>query len=411
MAYISGMETQARPSRRPKGTGTVRQRSPGKWQLRVFVGVDPLTGNPRQLSRTVYARNQTEAQRKLRAWQKELDEAPAEASLDSSATVRTLIDEWLRHSEARGRAPRTLYDARRSAETVIFPEFGDTPIAELTPRHLDEWYRELVTGEGRERPLKATSIRRHHAILSSALSQAVRWGWIERNPAERSQPPALERVELQVPTPDEVRRLLAAARDRGSRWGMLLALAVLTGGRRGELCGLRWIDVEGDSIRFRRSLYRAGEERGEKATKTGRERRIAIAPVGMAILTAWRTTCEEAADAVEVELVDDAFIVSTFPDGSRPVNPDTLTSVVHSLCAELEMPHVHLHSLRHFAATEMLAAGIDPRNAAEVLGHANPSLTLGLYGHATNERQQQAAAVLGRTLAKPIEPKLPIHNG
>jgi len=391
---------QTRPSRRPKGTGTVRQRSPGKWQLRVFVGFDPITGNPRQLSRTVDARNQTEAQRKLRAWQKELDEAPAEATLDSSATVRTLIDEWLRHSEARGRAPRTLHDARRSAETVIFPEFGDMPIVELTPRHLDEWYRKLVSGEGRERPLKATSIRRHHANLSAALNQAVRWGWIERNPAERSQPPALERVELQVPTPDEVRRLLAAAQDRGPRWGMLLTLAVLTGGRRGELCGLRWIDVDGDSIRFRRSLYRAGEERGEKATKTGRERRIAVAGAGMAILEDWRTRCEEAAAAAEVELVDDAFIVSTFPDGSRPVNPDTLTSVVHTLCVELEMPHVHLHSLRHFAATEMLAAGIDPRNAAEVLGHANPSLTLSLYGHATNERQRQAAEVLGRAFVE-----------
>jgi integrase len=62
------------------------------------------------------------------------------------------------------------------------------------------------------------------------------------------------------------------------------------------------------------------------------------------------------------------------------------------------MPHVHLHSLRHFAATEMLAAGIDPRNAAEVLGHANPSLTLGLFGYATNERHRLADEVLGRTL-------------
>jgi integrase len=61
---------------------------------------------------------------------------------------------------------------------------------------------------------------------------------------------------------------------------------------------------------------------------------------------------------------------------------------------------VHLHSLRHFAATEMLAAGIDPRNAAEVLGHANPSLTLSLYGHATNERQRQAAEVLGRAFVQ-----------
>ena len=396
------MDGKTKTSRRPKATGTIEERGPGKWRFRVFVGTDPVTGNPRQLSKTVAARNLTEAQRKLRTWQQELEEAAAAEPSDSPAiTVRDLIDEWLRHGQTRGRAPRTLHDARRSAETVIFPEFGDMPIAELNPRLLDEWYRKLATGEGRARPLKATSIRRHHAILSASLSQAVRWGWIDRNPAERSQPPSIERVELQVPTPDEVRRLLAAAQSRGPRWGMLLTLAVLTGGRRGELCGLRWIDVEGDSIRFRRSLYRAGQERGEKTTKTGRERRIAIAKAGVAILTAWRTTCEAAANAADVELVNDAFIVSTFPDGSRPVNPDTLTSVVHTLCVGLEMPHIHLHSLRHFAATEMLAAGIDPRNAAEVLGHANPSLTLGLYGHATNERQRQAAEVLGRSFAEP----------
>ena len=396
------MESKTKTSRRPKATGTIEQRGPGKWRFRVFLGTDPTTGNPRQRSKTAEARNLTEAQRKLRAWQKELEEeAKAQPKASPEITVRVLLAEWLRHSESRGRAPRTLHDARRSAETVIYPEFGDLPITELTPRMLDEWYRKLATGEGRERKLKATSIRRHHAILSSSLSQAVRWGWIERNPAERSQPPSMERVELQVPTPDEVKRLLAAAQARGPRWGMLLTLAVLTGGRRGEICGLRWIDVDGDTLRFRRSLYRAGVERGEKTTKSGRERRIAIAGLGMAILDDWRQKCVEAAEAADVEFVDDAFIVSTFPDGSRPVNPDTLTSVVRSLCVELKMPHIHLHSLRHFAATEMLAAGINPRNAAEVLGHANPSLTLSLYGHATNDRQRQAAEVLGRTLGEP----------
>ena len=397
------MDDKTKNSRRPKAAGTIQQRGPDKWRFRVFVGTDPATGNPRQLSKTVIARNLTEAQRQLRTWQQELEKAAtAEQPASQVVTVRDLIDEWLRHSQTRGRAPRTLHDARRSAETVIFPEFGDLPITDLTPRMLDECYRKLATGEGRERPLKATSIRRHHGVLSASLSQAVRWGWIDRNPAERSQPPSIERVELQVPTPDEVRSLLAAAQTRGPHWGMLLTLAVLTGGRRGELCGLRWIDVEGDTIRFRRSIYRAGEERGEKTTKTGRERRIAIAEAGVAILTAWRTRCEEAAEAASVTMVDDAFIVSTYPDGSRPVNPDTLTSVVHTLCVKLEMSHVHLHSLRHFAATEMLAAGIDPRNAAEVLGHANPSLTLSLYGHATNERQRQAAEILGRTLKEPL---------
>ena len=118
--------------------------------LRVFAGSDPVTGNPRQRTKTVEAENQTEARAALRAWQKELDDN--RVASDSSATVRSLVDEWLRHSEARGRAPRTLHDARRSAETTIFHGLGDVPISELTPRHLDEWYRKLATGEGRTVP-------------------------------------------------------------------------------------------------------------------------------------------------------------------------------------------------------------------------------------------------------------------
>ncbi len=182
---------------------------------------------------------------------------------------------------------------------------------------------------------------------------------------------------------------------------MLLSLAVLTGARRGELCAMRWTDVEGDTIRIRRSLYRAGTDRGEKSTKGGRERWVVVAPAGRTLLEAWHGRCSEVAAAVDVRLVPDAFVVSPVPDGSRPVNPETFSSVVHKLCAELGMPHVHLHSLRHFAATEMLAAGIDPRNAAEILGHASPTLTLGLYGHATADRQRMAAEVLARTLEPP----------
>jgi integrase len=399
LVYIPCVGPQTRPARRPKGTGSVQQRGPRTWRLRVFVGTDPVTGHPRQLTKTVEAKNQTEAQAALWAWQKELDDTRGAA--DSTATVRSLVEEWLRHSEARGRAPRTLHDARRSAETVIYPEFGDVPIADLTPRHLDEWYRKLATGEGRDRPLKAASIRRHHAVLSSALSQAVRWGWIDRNPAERAQPPPLGHVELQVPTVEEVQALLSAGARRNERWGMLLSLAVLTGARRGELCALRWTDIEGERIGIRRSLYRAGTDRGEKNTEGGRERWVVVAPAGRALLEAWRARCADAAAAIEVTLVPDAFVVSPLPDGSRPVNPETFSSVVHKLCTELDMPHVHLHSLRHFAATEMLAAGIDPRNAAEILGHANPTLTLSLYGHATLGRQRSAAVVLARTLLPP----------
>ncbi|MDA8379527.1 MAG: site-specific integrase [Actinomycetota bacterium] len=381
--------------RRPKGSGSIQKLDGGRYRLRVFVGTDPVTGNPRQVTRTVQAKNQTEARKALDRLR---DEVAAVEPSGSTATVRTLLEEWLAHSKARGRAPKTLHEARRSAETVIFPVLGDVPLRDLTARHLDELYRKLATGEGRAQPLKATSIRRHHAVLSAALGQAVRWGWLEQNPAARAQPPELGPANLQVPTPAEVRALLARARAESDRWGMLVVLAALTGARRGELCALRWTDIEGSAIRFRRSIYRAGRDRGEKGTKGGRERQVSVGEAGVELLGQWRHSCEDRAAAAGVELAADGFVVSPFPDASRPVNPDSFSSAVHRMCGELGMAHVHLHSLRHFAATELLAGGIDARNAAEVLGHANPSLTLSVYAHATAERQRQAADVLGRVL-------------
>jgi integrase len=390
--------------RRPKGSGSIQQIAPAKYRLRVFVGTDPVTGSPRQITRTVQAKTRREAQQILDSLRDDVVDAEPTGT---TATVRTVINEWLTHSEARGRSPKTLHEARRSAETVIFPVLGDVRLQELTPRHLDELYRRLSTGEGRDRPLKPASIRRHHAVLSAALGQAVRWGWLDRNPAERAQPPALGRASLRVPTPDEVRALLSRSQAENDKWGMLIALAVLTGARRGELCALRWPDVDGDVIGIRRSVYRAGDARGEKGTKGGRERQVMVGPPGVELLRQWRTRCEKHAAERGVELAADAFVVSPFPDGSRPVNPDSFSAAVYRMCKELGMPHVHLHSLRHFAATEMLAAGIDARNAAEVLGHANPSLTLSVYTHATAERQRKAADVLGRVLVTKSPPR---HN-
>ncbi len=389
--------------RRPHGTGSIQDLGSGKFRLRLFAGTDPVTGHPRQISRVVRAKNRSVAQSLLEDLR---SEAGSEPEYGPGATVATALDEWVKHSEARGRSPRTLQEARRSIHTILAPEFGDVPLRDLTPRHLDELYRKLSTGEGRERALSPATVRRYHAVISAALSQAMRWGWIETNPAARAEPPALGQRVLVIPTHDEVKALLTEARARSAKWGILLALAVGTGARRGELCALRWTDIENGTIRIRRSIYRAGRDRGEKSTKAGRERMVILSPVVGRLLEDWRSECEAAAAAVGVGIVPDAFIVSSMPDGSVPINPDSLSSVVTKLCAVpsednprgLGMPHVHLHSLRHFAATELIGSGVNPRDAAELLGHADPGLTLRVYSHATSERQRHAAATLGEAV-------------
>ncbi len=371
---------------------------PGVYRLRVYVARSTAIDKGRQVSRTIEAKNATEARRQLAAF---IVEVQADPPAGSSATVRTTVEEWIRHIEARGRAPRTIEEARRTLEREIGPALGAIPVGKLTTRDVDEWIGRMSTGDGRPRPLKPSTIIRHVGILRAALTQAVTWDWIERNPVARAELPRLGREAVRIPSSEDVRRLVLAADERDSTWGLLVRLAVLTGCRRGELCGLRWedVDTEAGVVRIRRSVYRAGGATGVKAPKSGRERVVPLDPVTEAVLAERLAQAAAQAAEIDVELRPDAYVASRWPDGSVPVNPDTFTAVVRTMANELGLPHVHLHSLRHFAATELLAAGISPRDTAELLGHADGGrLALATYSHATDARQRQAAAVLGRTL-------------
>ena len=385
-------------AKRPKGTGSLSHVTGDRWRGRVFIRTDRATGKPIQLERTIHARTKAEAQRQLAAF---IVEVQADPPAGSSATVRTTVEEWIRHIEARGRAPRTIEEARRTLEREIGPALGAIPVGKLSTRDVDEWIGRMSTGDGRPRPLKPSTITRHVGVLRAALTQAVTWEWIERNPVARAELPRTSRQAVRVPSAEDVRRLVLAADERDSTWGLLVRLAVLTGCRRGELCGLRWEDVDTAAgvMRIRRSIYRAGGATGIKAPKSGRERIVPLDPVTEAVLAERLAQAIDTAAEIDVELRPDAYVASRWPDGSRPINPDTFTSAVRTMANELGLPHVHLHSLRHFAATELLAAGISPRDTAELLGHADGGrLALATYSHATDARQRAAAAVLGRAL-------------
>src|ERR1019366_6795760 len=142
-------------------------------------------------------------------------------------------------------------------------------------------------------------------------------------------------------------------------------------------CALRWqaIDLDAGVVTIRRALYRAGAERGEKVTKSRRERDVAIPLRAVDRLRTWRAHCETRAAEAGVELAPDAFVVPSYPDGTRPTDPDKLTRYVRNLSDRLGLPKMHAHAIRHFVATEVLAAS-NARDAADMLGHASPAFTL-----------------------------------
>ena len=123
------------------------------------------------------------------------------------------------------------------------------------PASIDALYGRLRRGDGAVRPLAAATVARIHVVVSSAFSQAMRWGWVWDNPASRSHRIVVPTKEMRPPTPRELKTLLDYVSSRDPQLQLLLILAAVTGERRAQLLGLRWHNV---SLATRRIAFCAG---------------------------------------------------------------------------------------------------------------------------------------------------------
>jgi integrase len=371
--------------------GTKRKKREGVWEVRVYVGRDPVTGKPKQVSKTVHGGSR-EADAALR----ELIDKQAPSRDDGvGATVGQLLDKWFEECERMELSPTTLRTYRSQIEGVVRPRLGKVPLHRLNAKHLDDLYGSL-----KEAGKSPKTIRNYHAMVSSALHQAVRWGWVRTNVADLAKPPRARHKRVHAPSVDDVRTVVEAAEERDPRLAAFLMFAALTGMRRGEVCGLRWSAVRLDvgEVEVVRSVIVIEGGLAEKGTKTDRDRRIALDEVGVSLLTLHRSRVQGWAHAAEVDVLEDGYVFSPEVDGSRPFRPDNVTKFFERVREPLGMQHVRLQDLRHFTATQLIGAGVDVRTVAGRLGHTDPSLTLRVYSHVIEERDRAAAAILGNAL-------------
>jgi integrase len=196
----------------------------------------------------------------------------------------------------------------------------------------------------------------------------------------------------------------------------VITLAALTGMRRGELCGLRWSDVEwqGSAIVVRQSIWQTSDGIGTKTPKTHQTRRLLLGEHAMAVLGGrWERAAADA-EMAKVPVSPDGYLFSLDADGASPARPDSITQAFTRLCRRMEdsalarlretKPNAkrtdlapgerwpyRLHDLRHYTATQLFAAGLNPKTVADRLGHADPSITLRVYTANTDAQAQEAA--------------------
>lgn len=420
----------AGPRRSTRARGQIEELPSGALRVSVYAGVDAVSKKRHYLREVVPAgpKAMAEAEKVARRLAGQVDERRHPRT---NATVDQLLD---RHFELVALERNTLETYQGYVKKHVRPLIGHVQVGALDADIFDSFYAELrrcrehCTGapfvEHRTpvahecdarcrphacRPLGASTIRQIHFILSGALKRAVRWRWIATNPIAQAEPPPAPKPNPRPPTAREAAEILAAA-WADEDWGTLVWLAMVTGMRRGELCGLRWrdVDLEAGVLALSRSIGQRNAAVWEKDTKTHQHRRIALDPETVTILVDHHRRCAERAQALGVELSREAFVFSLAPDGSTHLRPNSVSERYSDLADRLGI-ETSLHKLRHFSATELIAAGVDIRTVAGRLGHGGGgTTTLRVYAAFVAESDQRAAGSLGsRMPARPVMAKLP----
>ena len=370
------------PRRRGKGEGSIyRRASDGRWVAALIME------DGRRVVRRASSRKDAAA--KLEQLLKVRAEGQTLAADRSTAAFLT---EWL--AVVRNTvSPGTFERCEQYIRVHAIPALGRIKLGRLTPQHFQRLYQDKLAAG-----LSPTTVNHLHTVLHGAFTEAMRWGLISRNVVALVRPPRKVHVEVVALTAEQTRALLAAA--AGNRFEALLILALKTGMRRGELLALRWEDLDLDKgvLQVRGTLRRTREGLRIGTPKTPASRRkVVLSPTSQAALRRHRARQEQERQAAG-DLWQELRLV--FPNRlGRPMElRDLLADVYRPLLKRAGLPPVTFHTLRHTAATLLLAEGEHPKVVQELLGHAQVGITLDRYSHITPRLMSNAAAVMDRLL-------------
>ena len=227
------------------------------------------------------------------------------------------------------------------------------------------------------------TVIKHHNLLTNTLNAAERQEYITKNPMRAVSPPKKRQREAKFYTPEQRGVLLAKA--VGTRLELPMFICAYLGLRRGELCGLRWsdVDLEHHTITIENTRTQAGKKEIEKGTKTASSTRTLYLP---------DTLCDMLKAAKEHQQACRATYKNTvivMEDG-RPFRPNYLSELFGKFLADNDLPKIVLHELRHTFASLSNQAGIPAYNIGKALGHSTPATTQKIYTHLLDQTHTQA---------------------
>ena len=373
----------------------------GQWYF--AVQMPTTTGRRARVRRGGYA-SLAEAERARQA----LLALPDAAAAGRAWTMRRFLEHWLSAVQHQVR-PTTLRGYRDHVHNYLIPLLGRIRLASLRTAQVQAAFRIIGSGRTRSGRLVAPStLDRIRATLRSALSEAVRQGLIDINPATRVRLPKPSRVRpvvwtatretawretgvrpaVAVWTRQHLATFLAFVKD--DPLFTLWWLVALTGLRRGEVAALRWGDIDLDEATLtvhEQIVVVDGQDLLGPPKSASSRRTIALDKITIGLLRGlWRTHRH---NLTATGRNRDGYV---FVDarGSR-LRPDYLTRRLGALITECGLPPIRLHDLRHGAASLALAAGVNMKVVQEMLGHASIITTADIYTSVLSEAAYAAA--------------------
>lgn len=355
--------------KREYGTGSIKW-LPGdrKVRLRVWVKID---GVDVRRSKTVKVSHRDhggrgEATEALAAFVAELEREANRTPL-SERTMGEALTAYVTDRIRLERAQKTI-DTYEDAIARLPEDLRAKRLVDVMSEDLDDAY-----GTMKADGMASNTILGVHSTVRAALNWAVdKRGWIPANPAMKAEVNPRQRVKREPLTPEEIYRMAvwASTPAEGEEDGnvvlaMAIVTAAITGARRGELCGLRWddIDAEGRSIRIERQWLpgRRGQFLSEK-TKTGDGRTVHLGADGVALVEDYR--------AIMRDLVgrEPAGWFLSHDAGVTPMSYRALGPAI-SEAGKVVGRKVTTHTFRRVSATELMAAGVDVDTSARRMGH------------------------------------------
>lgn len=240
--------------------------------------------------------------------------------------------------------------------------------------------------------LNGNTLLHYHRMLSSIFTKAVQWGIVQDNPVKRAEAPKGEEVEVSYLEEEDVARLLAALHDAPPQYSAIVQLGLFTGMRRGEICGLRWSDInfEKSTISVNRTsewiphkgiIFTPPKTRASNRTfKIGANCTDLLKEYQLYQRAERLKAGSKWAKMVEIEngkTVQNDLLFTRW-DGT-PMDLNKVTTWFPKFLKEHDLPAVTVHSLRHTYASLMIAAHVPIVTVAGRLGHAQTSTTTDIY--------------------------------